>query len=147
MLRAVNTTRGTTLGDCVSVADTSFSRFWGLLGKRGLDAGRGLWIKPSSGVHTVGMMFTIDDGLVAGSFLDYGMFLQNITVLARSARLDTCVQAAFGMFPRIVRPLLGIPDSELVLCGMALGYADPSAPENALVSERAPIDSFVTFYS
>lgn len=95
----------------------------------------------------VGMIFTIDKVLGHGQWLDYGMFLQNITILARSARLDTCVQAAFGMFPRIVRPLLGIPDSELVLCGMALGYADPSARENALVSERAPIDSFVTFYS
>jgi nitroreductase len=81
-----------------------------------------------------------------GQWLDYGMFLQNITVLARSAGLDTCVQAAFGMFPRIVRPLLGIPETELVLCGMALGHADRSAPENSLVSERAPLDSFATFF-
>jgi uncharacterized protein len=60
MLQAVNVTRGTTLAGCATVADTSLSRFWGLLGRRGLDAGRGLWIKPSSGVHTLGMMFTID---------------------------------------------------------------------------------------
>jgi uncharacterized membrane protein (UPF0127 family) len=60
MLRAVNITRGTTVGDCVTVADTSLARAVGLLGKHGLDAGGGLWIKPSSGVHTVGMKFTID---------------------------------------------------------------------------------------
>ncbi|MGA2552503.1 MAG: nitroreductase [Burkholderiaceae bacterium] len=94
----------------------------------------------------VGMIFTIDKVLGQGQWLDYGMFLQNITVLARSAGLDTCVQAAFGMFPRIVRPLLGIPETELVLCGMALGHADRSAPENSLVSERAPLDSFATFF-
>jgi nitroreductase len=93
----------------------------------------------------VGMIFTIDKVLGQGQWLDYGMFLQNITVLARSAGLDTCVQAAFGMFPRIVRPLLGIPETELVLCGMALGHADRSAPENSLVSERATLDSFATF--
>jgi uncharacterized membrane protein (UPF0127 family) len=44
----------------VEVADTSLSRVWGLLGRRNLDAGGGLWIKPSSGVHTFGMMFSID---------------------------------------------------------------------------------------
>jgi uncharacterized membrane protein (UPF0127 family) len=60
MLRAVNITRGTMVGDCVTVADTSLSRAVGLLGKHGLDAGGGLWIRPSSGVHTVGMKFAID---------------------------------------------------------------------------------------
>lgn len=93
----------------------------------------------------VGMIFTIDRVLGHASWLDYGMFLQNIVVLARSAGLDTCVQAAFGMFPRIVRPMLSIPDTELVLCGMALGHADPDAPENKLVSDRAPVASFAKF--
>lgn len=56
----VNQTRGTVVGDRIAVADTSMSRMFGLLPKRGLEAGEGLWIKPSSGVHTVGMRFTID---------------------------------------------------------------------------------------
>jgi uncharacterized membrane protein (UPF0127 family) len=60
MLKVTNTTRGTTVGDKVELADTSFKRMFGLLGRRGLDAGGGLWIKPSSGVHTVGMAFKID---------------------------------------------------------------------------------------
>jgi uncharacterized membrane protein (UPF0127 family) len=60
MLKVTNLTRGTTVGDNVEVADTSLRRFWGLLGRRGLDAGGGLWIKPSSGVHTMGMAFRID---------------------------------------------------------------------------------------
>ena len=60
MFRVTNTTRGTTVGDNIELADTSLKRMFGLLGRRGLDAGGGLWIKPSSGVHTVGMSFGID---------------------------------------------------------------------------------------
>jgi uncharacterized membrane protein (UPF0127 family) len=60
MFRVTNTTRGTTVGSNIELADTSLKRMFGLLGKRGLDAGAGLWIKPSSGVHTVGMSFGID---------------------------------------------------------------------------------------
>jgi uncharacterized membrane protein (UPF0127 family) len=60
MLKVTNTTRGNTVGDSIELADTSFKRMFGLLGRRGLGAGGGLWIKPSSGVHTFGMAFTID---------------------------------------------------------------------------------------
>ena len=60
MFKVTNTTRGTTVGDCIELADTSLKRMFGLLGRRGLDAGGGLWIKPSSGVHTFGMAFGID---------------------------------------------------------------------------------------
>jgi uncharacterized protein len=60
MFRVTNTTRGTTVGDNIELADTSLKRMFGLLGRRGLDVGGGLWIKPSSGVHTFGMAFGID---------------------------------------------------------------------------------------
>jgi uncharacterized membrane protein (UPF0127 family) len=60
VVTVTDTTRGTVIGDRVEVADTSLSRMVGLLGRRGLNAGGGLWILPSSGVHTLGMMFSID---------------------------------------------------------------------------------------
>jgi uncharacterized membrane protein (UPF0127 family) len=60
MFKVTNTTRGTSVGESIELADTSLKRMFGLLGRRGLDAGEGLWIKPSSGVHTVGMSFSID---------------------------------------------------------------------------------------
>ena len=60
LVTVVNETRGTLLGDRIEVADTSLSRFLGLIPKRGLNAGEGLWIRPSSGVHTFGMKFAID---------------------------------------------------------------------------------------
>jgi len=60
MLKVINTTRNIAVGDKIEMADTSLKRLFGLLGRSGLDAGGGLWIKPSSGVHTVGMTFAID---------------------------------------------------------------------------------------
>ena len=93
----------------------------------------------------VGLVCTIDRVLEVGSWLDYGMFVQNIMVAARGRGLDTCPQAAFAPYHRIIRDALGIPESEMVVCGMALGHADPRAPENALETERAHLDDFVTF--
>ena len=60
MLKVINITRGITIGDKIELADTSLKRMFGLLGRSGLNAGGGLWIKPSSGVHTIGMSFPID---------------------------------------------------------------------------------------
>lgn len=93
----------------------------------------------------VGMIFTIDRRLNKGSWVDHGMFLQSVMIAARSRGLHTCPQAAFAPYHRIIRPLLNIPDGEIVVCGMALGYEDKSKPENNLRSERAPLDEFVTF--
>ena len=93
----------------------------------------------------VGLMFTIHRDLSTGSWMDYGMFLQNIMILAREAGLHTCPQAAWSDFHKVIRPELGLADEEIVVCGMALGFADESAIENTLVSEREPLDNFVTF--
>ncbi len=61
-----NERKNTALGDRVAVADTSLTRFVGLLGKRSLPPGGGLWIVPSNGVHTIGMTFPIDVIFVNG---------------------------------------------------------------------------------
>ena len=93
----------------------------------------------------VGLMFTIDRIMRQGSWLDYGMFLQSIMVAARGRGLDTCPQAAFMQFHRIITEHIGAPDNEQVVCGMSLGYADPDAIENTLVTERDPVSSFTRF--
>lgn len=95
----------------------------------------------------VGLIFTIDRVMQQGSWLDYGMFLQNIMVAARARGLDTCPQAAFTQFHRIIAAELGLPDSEMVVCGMSLGHADPAAVENTLVTEREPVAGFTRFVS
>jgi nitroreductase len=93
----------------------------------------------------VGMIFTIDRILERGSWLDYGMFLQNIMVAARGRGLDTCPQAAFTLYHKIIAEMLQLPSNEMVVCGMALGYADPDKIENTLVTEREPVGGFVKF--
>ena len=94
----------------------------------------------------VGMVFTIDRILRQGSFLDYGMFLENVMVAARARGLDTCPQAAFMQFHRIIAGQLSLPATEMVVCGMSLGHADPSRPENTLRTEREPVAAFTTFH-
>jgi len=94
----------------------------------------------------VGLIFTIDRVMQQGSWLDYGMFLQNIMVAARARGLDTCPQAAFTQFHRIIEAQLGLADDEMVVCGMSLGHADPSAIENTLITEREPVQGFTRFH-
>jgi nitroreductase len=73
------------------------------------------------------------------------MFLQNIMVAARGRGLDTCPQAAFTQFHCIIREQLGLPENEMVVCGMALGHADRNKVENTLITEREPLANFVRF--
>jgi nitroreductase len=93
----------------------------------------------------VGLIFTIDRVLEQGSWLDYGMFLQNVMVAARARGLDTCPQAAFIHYHKIIGEHLQLPDNEAVVCGMSLGWADPGKVENTLVTEREPLAAFVRF--
>ena len=93
----------------------------------------------------VGMIFTIDRRLATGSWLDYGMFLENVMVAARGHGLDTCAQAAWTHYHRAIRPVVDLAEEEVVVCGMALGYADRDAPENTLETVRAPARDFMRF--
>ena len=94
----------------------------------------------------VGMIFTMNRNLNAGSWLDYGMFLQNIMIAARGRGLDTCAQVAFNQYHRVIRQELSFSAEELVVCGMALGYEDPAADENTLQTERVPVAEFASFF-
>lgn len=93
----------------------------------------------------VGMIFTIDRVMEQGSWLDYGMFLQNIMVAARGRGLDTCPQAAFTQYHRVIAQQLALSENEMVVCGMALGWADPDRIENSLVTEREKVEHFAQF--
>ena len=93
----------------------------------------------------VGMIFTIDRRLGKGSWFDYGMFLQNVMVAARARGLDTCPQAAWAQYHRVIAAQLALPPEQMVVCGLALGHADPADPANALVTERATVAEFAAF--
>jgi nitroreductase len=93
----------------------------------------------------VGLIFTLDEDLEIGSWLDLGIYLGTLMVAARGHGLHTCPQAAFADFHKIIRPLLDIPDKEVIICGMALGHIDPAAPVNRLATERAPLADYASF--
>ncbi|MFM0265112.1 nitroreductase [Paraburkholderia sediminicola] len=94
----------------------------------------------------VGLFFTMERRMGFGSWLDCGMLMQNVMIIARSFGLDTCPQQAWCDYAGVVRRELVIPDDHIVLSGMSLGYADPTAPENTLVSERENPANFATWH-
>lgn len=93
----------------------------------------------------VGMFVSFDRRLETGTFMDIGMFIQSILIGARAEGLATCGQAAFCWYHKIIRAQLGMEDTELLACGLSLGYADPDAPENAPLAEKLRIEDFTTF--
>lgn len=90
----------------------------------------------------VGLMFTLDRVMGRGSLLDYGMFLQSIMLAARARGLHTCPQAAWNGFSKIILPHIGAGEGEMLVCGMALGHAEPSAIVNTFHTPRVPVAGF-----
>ncbi len=93
----------------------------------------------------VGLMFTVDRVMGRGSLVDYGAFLQNIMVAARGHGLHTCPQAAWNGFAKIILPHLGAGPDEMLVCGMALGFADEAALVNTFHTPRVPLQDFTTW--
>ena len=94
----------------------------------------------------VGLFLTIDRSMNIGSWLDTGTFLQSILIAARGFGLDTCPQQSFSKYHALIRAELGIPEDQIIACGIALGFADQGATENALVTEREPVSAFAKFF-
>lgn len=93
----------------------------------------------------VGIVFTIDRVMGRGSMLDYGTFLQSIMVAARGHGLHTCPQAAWNCFHKIIMSHIGAGPGEMMLCCMALGYADESALVNTFHTPRLSVQEFTTW--
>lgn len=90
----------------------------------------------------IGLMFTIDRVMGRGSLLDYGTFLQSIMVAARARGLHTCPQAAWNPFASIILPYIGAGADEMLVCAMALGYADEAALVNSFHTPRLAVQDF-----
>ena len=91
----------------------------------------------------VGLFFSLDRRFNKGQWAHLGMFMQSFALAAVEKGLATCMQEAWAVRARTVSQFLGLPESEQLYCGMALGYADPAASVNALRSARAPLEEFV----
>jgi nitroreductase len=92
------------------------------------------------------LFFFLDPGLEAGSFLDCGMFIQSIMLVAVEEGLAACPQAALGEYPQLVKQELGYPADSILLCGMALGYKDDNALVNSYRTPREAVETFTRFY-
>ena len=90
----------------------------------------------------VGLMFTLDKVMGRGSLVDYGMFLQSVMLAARAHGLHTCPQAAWNGFATIILPHIGAGPDEMLVCGMALGYADDKDIVNTFRTPRETVASF-----
>jgi len=94
----------------------------------------------------MGLLFFMDRGLGVSSLLDMGTFMQNTMLVAMDHGLATCALASLAEYPDVARAVLEIPPSRALVCGMAIGYPDPEAEINNVRMERAPADSFTTWF-
>jgi len=94
----------------------------------------------------VGLFFVLHRQMEIGQYADVGMFMQNIMLLAQEYGLDTCPQEAWARWPETLKKHLSLSDDEIMFCGMALGYRDPDAIINRLVTEREDFENFVTLH-
>eukprot|EP00429_Kryptoperidinium_foliaceum_P101679 CAMPEP_0176242852 /NCGR_PEP_ID=MMETSP0121_2-20121125/30619_1 /TAXON_ID=160619 /ORGANISM="Kryptoperidinium foliaceum, Strain CCMP 1326" /LENGTH=252 /DNA_ID=CAMNT_0017582421 /DNA_START=107 /DNA_END=865 /DNA_ORIENTATION=+ len=93
----------------------------------------------------VGIIVTVDRACDRNGWGHVGMLLQTICLLAQERGLATCMQEAWGNLGSVVYRALDIPSTEVIWCGLALGYADPSQRVNTLRTEREPLKAFVRF--
>ncbi|MDR0564249.1 MAG: nitroreductase [Azoarcus sp.] len=124
---------------------------FGLYGLVGIQKGDKARMKEQTGRNflffdaPVGLILTMDRRLTHGMFLDYGVFIAHFVIAAQARGLGTCVQNALCEYPQTIHRQLGISEQEEIVGGIALGYPDPDAPENRIVTEREPVEGFTAF--
>ena len=90
----------------------------------------------------VALLVTLDRAFGSGGFMDLGLCLHGLLMAAHAQGLGACAIGALASYPDIVRRELGLPDSEVVVCGVALGWPDPQAPENLTQTRREPLAQY-----
>lgn len=94
----------------------------------------------------VGLFCTVERDHGPPQWSDCGMYLQTLMLLLVEAGLDSCAQEAWALWPRTIGGFLGLPDSQMLFTGMAIGYRDRHAPVNNWPVPRVGIDEFATFH-
>ncbi|MGH8462420.1 MAG: nitroreductase [Stenotrophobium sp.] len=93
----------------------------------------------------VGVFFVIDQRMGHGQLAHLGMFMQSLALAATERGVGSCFQEFWGSLRKTLKSHFQLGEHEMIYCGMALGYADTSAPVNQLRSERAAVDEFASF--
>src|SRR5262249_42219883 len=91
----------------------------------------------------VGLIVTIDRRLEVGSWLDLGMFVQNVLLAAAGRGLQSCPQETFAKYHRILRPMLSIPTEQIVVCGISIGHGKNKTARGSM--PRAEVEALATF--
>ncbi|PRG87505.1 nitroreductase [Burkholderia multivorans] len=94
----------------------------------------------------VALIFTIDRRLEKGSWLDLGMFIQNVMLAAKARGLDTCTQEFLARYHAVIREQLALAPEELVVCTMAMGYGDPEWAKKRPQMPKLPVEAFASFH-
>ena len=90
----------------------------------------------------VALVVTMEHGFGSGGYMDLGMMLYGLMLAAQAKGLSTCAVGAMASFPNVIRKNLGLEASSHIVCGMALGYADPDAPVNQTTTARCSLDEY-----
>jgi nitroreductase len=114
--------------------------WWGLQGLRLFEAPAVIYI------YTERVFYSQEGGLNVWPVFDCGLVAQNIMLLAVEYGLGTIPAIQAVMYPDVLRNVLGIPDSKLIVLGIAIGYPDPESPTSEFYSEREPLDSVTEWY-
>jgi nitroreductase len=77
---------------------------------------------------------------------DCGSVAENIMLLATRYGLGTVAQIQAVLYPDVLRKVLGIPDSKIIVLGIAVGYPDWDDPVSELRSEREPLENVSNWY-
>jgi nitroreductase len=93
----------------------------------------------------VGLFFVIERRMGHGQWAHLGMFMQSVALAAIERGVASCMQEAWARVRAPLHKHFALAEEEMIYCGMALGYADESAPVNALRSDRAEVDEFADF--
>jgi nitroreductase len=92
----------------------------------------------------VGLIFTMDRQMGPAQFMDLGIYLQTLMLLAQERGLNTCSQLSWSAWANTVRQALEIGADEAVIVGMALGYGDISKPVNQYDTERCELGEYAS---
>ena len=91
------------------------------------------------------IFFVIDKSMGHGQWAHLGMLMQTICLVAEERGISTCMQEAWGMVRETLAQHFDLPDTEMIYCGMALGYEDTEAAVNSLRTDRAALDEIAVF--
>lgn len=93
----------------------------------------------------IGLIIAIDRRLQVGSWLDLGMFMQNVMIAAGARGLQTCPQETFSKYHALLREFLPIPPEQMVVCGVSIGFAEDESVSTGSPMPKLAVSEFAKF--